>query len=343
MSGADFSYFDRVLSPVLLFTRDLDLFYANPVARRMHPWLTSVGLRLFCTEPSLLSARKRISVGHTVILPMESDLQYELIFQPVRDGAGSVEYVFGFVHCASLVPEDAIYAADEPLLRMIREEVSEPILEFLTLLDGEPFRSVDPKFGRVLASARKRLVRACAFLSRTEGACVQSEESLRICDASEVLALCAKCFPPMRFSPSERLYLPLGRDALIRIVTDVLTFLSVYRADGGPIVVSLEAGERENEIRFLTPHWHLTAESSEKLPSADLSFLHHRLSAVGGRLELDPGRNGSFRFSLIFPQVRLSFSDVVVGDGGAPLAPSSALMLEFLQDLSASDPAKDES
>ena len=60
-------------------------------------------------------------------------------------------------------------------------------------------------------------------------------------------------------------------------------------------------------------------------------------------MELDPGRNGSFRLSLIFPQVRLSLSDVVVGDSGALPSRSSVLLLEFLQDLSASDSSKDES
>ena len=343
MEERDFSHFDRVLSPVILFTRDLDLLYVNDVAARTHPWLTSVGLRLFCTEPSLRAARERVSAGHTVILPMENDLNCELVFQPVRDGLGTVEYAFGFVHSSVLSAQDAVFAADVPLFRQMRREVAEPVLEFLTLLEGEPFRSVDPKFGRVLASARKRLIRAGAFLTRTEVSDVRRDEPFRICDANEVLALCAKCFLPMKFTPAERLYLPVSRDALIRIVTDVLTFLFAYRDGNGSICVSTESRERERELRFVL----LRALPSEKREEqgllGDLSFLHHRLSSVGGRIELDPLSGGHFRLSLIFPQVRLSLSDVTVGDSSGSLSAFSRLLLEFLQDLSASDSSKAES
>lgn len=341
MSEKAFSHFDRVLSPVILFTRDLGLLYANNVAVRAYPWLTSAGLRLFCTEPSLCAARERVSLGHTVVLPVENDANCELVLQPVRDANGGVEYVFGFVHASSVAPEDLILMTDEPLMRMIRKEVSEPILEFLTLLDGEPFRSVDPKFGRLLASARKRLLRAGSFLVRSDLASLRGEESFRICEAGAVLALCAKCFAPMKFSGETRLYLPLGRDALIHIVTDVLTFLSAYRADGASITVSLVSREQENEIRFVASDWLWSSDTPLGGPSADLPVLQHRLSSVGGRIELEPGKNGHFRLSLIFPRVRLSLSDVVVGDYESRPSQTSLLFLEFLRDISSPDDSKE--
>ena len=339
MSTADFSHFDQVLSPIVVFSPDLNLVYANPVAMRLYPWFTSVGLHLFCTKPALLAAREQIRKGHAVILPMENGIKQNFVFQPQFDANGNVVYAFSYMQSAAMSTEDALWVSDAPFWKAVRQELSEPLWELLSLLNSESLGLQDLKCGQAVARIRRRLIRATNFLSKTEDVGLSGSESLRICEAGEVLRLCAKCFVPMSFTCSEPVYLPIGRDSLVRVMTDVLSLLYLQC---NRVSVTLERHDRETEIRLVASRRNPVIDSEQTSLWSDLSVIDRRLASVGGRIEIHPRQVGSIRSSLLFPEIRLSLSDVVVGDYSEDLAYSSAISLEFLRDLSDVDLQKEE-
>ena len=331
MRDMDFSCFDGVLSPVMAVTPDLQPLYANRVAVRMYPILTSRGLNAYFKQETLGMIRSLLSEGQAFSQIVSSDAG-GIVFSPVLRPDGSVSHVLLFVESLSDLPSDKLsYTANE-LLCTMQAELAEPLCDLLRFLERIlpriPIEDRPP-----LQYLRKRLLCASALLFRnTEDGLGGS--SLKICDADAVLCLCSEASSAVRYRSQGPCYIPMGRDSAIRLFVEVLAFTALQCSEKKKVTVSFSREEHENRFTFTFPSETPFLVGDDTVIGGALYSLVHRMSRFGGRCEVDGIGRKETVLRLVFPKISLDASSVTVGEPRRDvLSRESRVALAFLRTL----------
>ncbi len=336
MQELDFSHFDGVLSPIMVLSPALTPLYANRVAMRSYPVLASRGPQFYFAEETLCAIGEKLSNGQAVTLPPDSNVDGEILFNPVFTSKGELSYVLIFAVNPEMSAQEALSLTGDELFRSIQSEIVEPAYDLLRLTDrlerSRIASASDLEWGYTLSVIRKRLVRILRFIVHNSEE-RPSHGNLVVTDFSAVLAMCATSFPLLDIRFEGRFFVPLSRDRAIHLVVTLLSSVLFSRVKGSHVTVSAERLSREMAffIRFRRSREFDDSEFSEKDLIGGHYYVLRTLSDVGGHMEITPEEKDVCCIKLFFPEVRFASSEVVLGEPKFGLTDAEDLALRCLR------------
>jgi len=331
-----FSHYDEIASPIMIYSADLEPLYANDVAVRSYPLLAGGSLQLYFLPATREKIRKDLKKGLPVQVPVDSDFPIDVLFDPCSDATGKISHVKIYVCNPEDYDEALLVYNQTELLRVLHRDLVSPVHNAFTALDAvedDPDLRKNLRLGQAFRRARKYLMAAARCLVRIDDTETLAAKKIFVCNADAALQLCENVFPAMRYESEGIFYLPVGRDAFIQIITDVLAALSLRQTSGSKIHVCANRLERRWEVLFRAGN---LVEKPEVASSVEDMFSSYcKVTSCGGEVKVRFEGRSTVNISLIFPDVRFSAVDVSVGDYVQDeVAVATAMALEYLRELS---------
>lgn len=331
----DFHHFDRVCSPVMIVSSEMDLIYVNNAAKRQYPILASAeGLHARYTPLELKQISEAVK-GNVVSVSYDRQMHLSLTFDPVMTPSGEVEYAYLYVSYDS---DDADKTfplfSDSEILNSLEKYVTNPINQSLRQL--QVFKDNPTKFDErgmrfVIEAMRLKMLRMSMFFSRMGNSFPQKDNGNALCDAAAVLAACGEAFSVMKYKrPEVASYIPVERDVMILLFSDVLSTL-YFRQEKPKVTVTIENTDEEVIIKFASGP--MIRSLDEPCLGEDWGIdlgnisIRRRVEMYGGTLNVrSRGHNGA-TFTLTYPRLTRFRTEPVLGD---PFSRGRSLTEQFV-------------
>ena len=339
MADFDFSRYDRVISPMVFYSVDLELIYANSAALRQFPMIVSEhGLQSICDPVQMSHLRNQLREG-PASLPV-LDTPWVLLFDPVRDASGRIVCVSMCIDSGDLCDSGIVpLRADSELLHLITDEFAKPVAEVLGLLRGleqKPVVAGNRTLAQAFWQMRRRMVRMSVFMNTARDTLPESALQNAFCNADSALTELRRYFEPLQYHPAGYVPVPMSRDAFVLAVTDVLTAL-YFRQDADCTVQA--AAERTDEgavVSFRSSHLRSSLDEPCETDltgiSTGLFSVRQRIRSLGGDLRVEYStRASTCQIDLVFPPLRENGHPIRVEQPSEwNISPTCMLAYEFL-------------
>ena len=313
MADFDFSRFDRVISPMVFYSPDLELIYANSAALRQFPLIVSErGLRSVC-DPMLIPYLCNQLREGPASLPV-LNTPWRLLFDPVRDSSGRIAYVSMCVDSGTLCEDEIVpLRADSELLHLITNEFAKPAAEVLGLLRGleqKPVVAGNRTLAQALLQMRRRMVRMSVFMNTARDTVPESVLQNAFCNADSALDELRRYFEPLKYHSVGYVPVPMSRDAFVLAVTDLVSALYFRLPPDASIHASASRTDHGAVVSFRASH--LLRSLDERCDtdltgiSTGLFSVRQRIRSIGGDLTVEYStKAATCQIDLIFPPVEL--------------------------------------
>ncbi len=340
----DFSYYDRVVAPIIVASPELELLYVNPIAKRQFPLLaSSAGLFSRYKKEELEQISRSMRKGQPCLLSYDEDLNFFLLFDPGFSGDGELDRVHIYVVSHAKEPYDVFpVMTDGELLHYMQREIADPLglmLRQMQLVESFARESKPEKVVASVKAIRDRMMKMTIFCARMDHSSGSLPHARTVIDAVRVLNICNEAFPMIKCKGTEHCYVAVEREALMLIISDVLASLA-FRQDKSKISVSISLEEGSVLIQFRSGPLTIpiNVPCDEDFDGIDLGMfsVRHRVERNDGQVLIRHRAHGAVTVTLKFPAVeRMIFDGMVRDSQSAGFSETEACILEYLRLISA--------
>ena len=307
-----FTCFDGAVAPVLIASTDFKIIYANFSAQRRFPFLTDEKALLARYDAAdLRKAYSALKEGDSYSLPYEDSLGLSLVLTPSFSPSEGLDHICVYVSYDEDSFRDLFpLMTDNELIYAMKKDLI-PSLHYLAMQTkfGEGFinSGQGEKSKHVYRTMRRKILHQMLFVSQVSESHQERKGDYSLCDASAVLDRISRVFKNVKYKPSEVCVVPVEREPLILLFTDLLANLT-FRQKDAKIRVSSCCEDDGVSICFasgplVTP---LNVPCEEAMNGIDMGnySVRRKMESYGGSVLVKRGVRGAVNVTLKFPYPR---------------------------------------